>query len=161
MKQYTPQDGQMPDVMAPTNIIEPTRTPALWDLRGVDESTDEVDSDALHDRGVEVIRPFGAATDVELDDGCEAGRAEGDVEGDAGPVHVGAVEGRVPRQDDAADAEGGGADNVCPAADGFAVEGGVFCGHDGSGDEEGDTGVVDAGEAFHQVLLGDAVHCVP
>ena len=147
--------------MAPPQIIKPARTPSLGDLARIHQRSNQIHRDTLHDRGIEFPRPGAPARDVKLEHGREARRAERDVEGDARPGHVGTVEGRVPGQEDAAEAEGGGGGEVDPAGEGLAVEGGVLCGHDGRGDEEGDAGVIDAGEALHEGLISDGVHGVP
>lgn len=151
----------MPQVMAAPDIVKGAGEPALGDLGRVDAGADQVDGEALGDRGVEGPGPGGAAREVELQDGREAGRGQRRVEDDAGPGHVAAVEGRVPGEDDAADAEGRGQRHVDPARDGLAVEGRVLGRHDGGGDEERDARVVDAGEALHERLVGHRVHRVP
>lgn len=147
--------------MASADIIEPTGPPSFGDLAGVDACPQEVDGDGFGDGGIEVITPCRAPGQVELDDGDEARDGETDVEGDAGPAHVGAVEGGMPGDDDAANAEHGRRGHVQGATDGLAVKGRVFGRHDGGGDEHGDARVVDASEAFQQRDLGDAVHRVP
>lgn len=67
----------------------------------------------------------------------------------------------MPRKDDSTNAQECGQHDVRPPADGFAIERGILGGHDGGGNEEGDSGVIDASEAFHKSLLGDAAHCMP
>lgn len=61
----------------------------------------------------------------------------------------------------AQDAQCEGHGDVDAAGHGFAVEGCVLGGHDAGCDEERYTGVVYAGEAFEERLVGDAVHGVP
>ena len=161
MKQYTAQDGKVPDIMAPAKVIEPAGHELLWHLERVNDGTDHINGHALHDRSIKVVGPRGAAGQVELHEGREARGAQGDVEGDAGPGHVGAVEEGVPGDDGSAQAEDGGGDDVDPAAQRLAVKGRVFGRDDGGGDEEGDARVVDAGETLEECLVGDAVHCVP
>ena len=151
----------MPEVMTRPEIVKEARPPSLRDLRGVHQRAEEVYGNALHDRSVELPRPSRPPDQAELEDRGEAGQGQGHVEGDAQPGEVGAVEGRVPREDDAADAEEGGEGHVGPAGDGPAVEGGVFGGHDGGGNEERDAGVVDAGEALEEGLVRDGVHGMP
>ena len=93
--------------------------------------------------------------------GGESCRSEGDVKSDAGPVHVGAVEGRVPGEDDTRNAKGGGHDDVGPATDGLTVEGCVLGRRDAGGDQEADPRVIDACKALHEGLFRDAAHSVP
>ena len=161
MKEDPAQDGEVPDVVAGAGVVEGAGPPLLWDLGSVDDGADEVDGDALGDGGVEVVAPGGAADEVELDDGGEAGGREEDVEGDAGPGEVGTVEGRVPGQEGAEEAEDGGAGHVDGARDGLAVKGRPLGREDAGRDEEGDARVVDAGEAVEQRVVRDAVHRVP
>lgn len=161
MKQYSAQHCDMPNIMTATHIIKRTGKPPLRDMGSIDDRPHDIDGDTLGERRVEVIRPGGAPCHIELNDGGEAGGAQGEVECYARPGHVGAVEGGPPGEDGAEDAEEGGQGHVDGAGDGFAVEGGPFGGEDGGGDEEGDAGVVDAGEAVEEGLIGDAVHGVP
>lgn len=96
-----------------------------------------------------------------MEHGGEPCSGEGDVKGDARPVHVGAVESRVPGEDDTRNAEGGGHDDVGPAADGLAVKGGVLSRHDAGCDQEADPRVINACKALHEGLFGNAAHGVP
>lgn len=89
------------------------------------------------------------------------GAGESDVERDPVDAHVGLVEDWSPGEDNARNPEGEGYRHVEGAGDGLVIEGAVFSGDDGGGDEEGDAGIVDAGEALHEGLLGDGRHCVP
>ena len=161
VKQNPAQHRDMPNIVTSANVVECAREPPLRDTRGVDDRTGDIDTHALRDGGVEVETPLGAPCHVELDDGREARGGEGDVEGDAGPGHVCAVEGRVPGEDGAEDPQDGGQGHVDGAGDGFAVEGGPLRGQDTGRDEKGDACVVDTGEALEQGLVGDAVHGVP
>jgi hypothetical protein len=155
------QDSDMPDIMAAAHVVEPPGAKALGDFTRIQERARHVHDQALSNRRVEVLRPRDAARVRELAERQEARERERAVEQDAEPGHVCAVEGRVPRQEHAADAEGGGDEHVGPPADGLAVEGGVLGRHDAGGDEEADARVVDAGEALEQRLVADGVHGVP
>ena len=161
MKENPAQHREMPNIMAPPEIVEPAWQKLLRHSHGIHHRADDVHDNAHGDGRVEIVRPRRAAGDVEFDDGNKTRGAEGDVKRDAGPGFVFAVEVGVPRHYDAAEAEDGGGGHVDPAAGGLAVEGGVLGRHYRGGDQEGYAGVVDAGEAFEQGLVGDAVHCVP
>lgn len=147
--------------MATADVIEPARTPALGDFPRVEQRAAEVDEDGLGDGGVEVGRLGPAALERQLQYREKPRRGEGDVETHARPVHVGAVEGRVPGEHGAGGAEHEGRAEVGVAAPGLAVEGRVLGGHDAGGDEERDSRVVHAGEALHKRLVRDAGHGVP
>ncbi len=56
---------------------------------------------------------------------------------------------------------GCGGSNIDPAANGFAVKDGIFCGHYGRGDQQRYSSIVDTGEPFHQGLLRNTAHGVP
>ena len=161
MEQDPAQHSQMPDIVTPAHIVKRAGEPSLGDTGGVDHGASHVDEQALRDWGVEVETPLRAPRHVQLNDGGEARSGEGDVEGYARPGHVLAVEGRLPGEDGAEDAEHSRQGHVDAAGDGFAVEGCPFGGEDAGCDEKGDSGVVDAGEAFEQGFVCDAVHGVP
>lgn len=161
MEENTSQHSDVPDVVRAADVVEKAGAEALGRLAGVQTCTGDINKETLDEWGVEVLCPCDAASVGELAKGKEASECEGDVEQDAQPGHVGAVESWVPGEDDTADAEAGGQAHVCPARDGFAVEGGVLSGHDGCCDEERDAGVVDASEALEKCLMGDGVHGVP
>lgn len=160
MRDDAAQHGNVPDVVARAEVVEFAGEPALGDPRGVDDGADEVDGHGGQRRRVKRRRVLQALASDELCEGKERGQGEGDVEGDTDPGEVVAVEGGVPGEVDAADGEDGGEAHVGPAGGGFAVEGGVFKGHDGGADEERDARVVDAGVALEQGLVRDAVHGV-
>lgn len=151
----------MPDIVAAAHIVEPARTKALRDLARIQTGAGHVHDQALGDGCVEVLCPFDAARVCELAEWQEASECEGDIEEDASPCHICAVEGWVPGEQDAADAEEGGDEHVCPPAHWLAVEGCVLGRHDASGDQQADAGVVDASEALEKCLVRDGVHGVP
>ena len=105
VKEYASQDGKVPDIVTRAAVVEAAREEALWDLGRVEKSTDKVHEDALGDGCVEVDGPFQASRHDQLRDRDEASQGERDVENHSRPCHVGAVESRVPGQDDAADSE--------------------------------------------------------
>lgn len=151
----------MPDVVATAEIVEPTRSQLLREFESVNDGADQVDGNALDDGGIEKPHPLGTAGQVQLNDRSKAGCTQRHVECYPSPGHVRSVEGRMPRQDDTADAQDGRGHEIDPPADGFAVECRIFRRHDGSGNQQGDPGVVDAREALHQRQVGDAVHRMP
>jgi hypothetical protein len=155
------QDCYVPDIMAAADIVKPAGAEALGHFACVQACARHIDGQTLGDGCVKVLRPLDAARVRELAERQEARQGEGDVEQDACPGHVCAVEGGVPGEQDAADAQEGRDEHVCPSRDGLAVEGGVLGGHDASGNEQADACVVDAGEAFEQRLVRDGVHRVP
>lgn len=130
-------------------------------LAGVNESADKIHGDGLDDRRVEGGNPGGTPGPCQLENGREPGGGESHVEGDPEPGHVGAVEKGLPGENDSADTKRGRRDDIGPAADWFAVKGGILARHDGGGDQERNSCIIDAGETFHKALLGDAVHRVP
>ena len=67
----------------------------------------------------------------------------------------------MPGQNCTADAERKCGADPEPAGCRLTVKGSVLGRHDAGRDEKGDAGIVDAGEAFHERLLGDAVERVP
>lgn len=156
----SPQHSNMPDVVACAKVVEASWHPALGDLTRVNDSTRKIHKHTLRDGSVEVRRPLEAVLPDELARGQEACHGEGHVEQDAHPGEVFAVEGRVPGEIDAADAEDGGKSHVGHLRDGLAVERCVFDRHDGGTDEQRDTRVVDAGVAGEQAAVGNAVHRV-
>ena len=137
----------MPNVMTRSAIIEPSRKEALRNFGCVKDCANEVHCNTLEDWCVEVKSPVCAAGHNELSDRNETSRAKEDVEANACPRHVGAIESRVPWQDYTADAEASGQHHVGPSTDRLAVESGVFGSHDRGGDQKGDAGVVNAGKA--------------
>ena len=153
MEENAAQHSNVPDVVAASDVVKSTRQPALGDLGAVENSATEVDQHGLCDRSIEVRRCRPAALHGELNNWEEAGEGEEDVESYAHPGHIGAVEHGVPGKYGARDAENECQGQIDRAADGLAVEGCVFCGHDGGGYEERDAGVVDAGEAFKKSLV--------
>lgn len=161
VEQDPPQHSKVPQVMAPADVVKRTGIPLLGHLTRVDDRATEIHRNTLRNRRVEVPRPVSTTRLDQLDNGHEARGREGDIEGDAAPGHVLRVEGRVPGQDDAGDAESRGGDEVNGAGDGLAVEGRVLGRHDGGGDQQRDAGVIDAGEALEQRAVRDTVHGVP
>lgn len=103
----TPQYSNVPDVVAAAEVVEDAGAPALGALGGVQHGSGDVHDEALGDGRVKVQRPLRAASVGELEEWDEACQREGAVERNAHPGHVGAVEGRLPRQDDTANAQGG------------------------------------------------------
>ena len=67
----------------------------------------------------------------------------------------------MPRHDNPHDSQTQSSRHVQPARSRFAVKGGVLGGHDARGDQERDTGIVDARETLHQRAVRDGVHSVP
>ena len=108
MKQNPTKHSKMPDVVAPSDVVEAAGKEPLWDLAGVQAGAEDVDGEGLSDGRVEVDRPPCATRPDQLDDGDGAGCGEGDVEAYARPRHVGTVESWSPGEDDAAYAEKGG-----------------------------------------------------
>lgn len=161
MEQNASQHGDVPQIVASAKVVKHAWAPPFGDLAGVDQGADNVDGYAFSDGRVKLPDKVAAAGQGELHDGKKAGRAEPDEEGHARPGHFGAVEGWVPREDDAADAENGREDHVDPAAHGLAVKGGVLGGHDGGGNQQRDARVVDAGKSGDEMDVGDGVHGVP
>lgn len=151
----------MEDVMAPTHPIKAPRHPLLGHLQRIHRRAKQIHRNALHDRRIEKQRPPDTALNKQLRHWEGTGGAEGEVEDHAPHSHICAVEDGLPGEDNAGDAEDAGDGHVEGSGEGLVVEGGVFGGHDGDGDEEGDAGVVDAGEAFHEGLLADAGEGVP
>lgn len=121
--------------MASAKVVEHAWAPPLGNLAGVDQGADDIHGNALRNGRVELPDEIGASGHGELHDWEETGRTEADEEGDARPGHLGSVEGRVPREDDAADTEDRCQDHVRPAAHRLAVKGCVLGGHDGGGDQ--------------------------
>lgn len=161
MKQDPAQHSKVPNIMAAARIVEPSAQPSLGNLSGIDDGADEVDGDALDDRGVKVPRPLTASGPAELEHGREACGREGDVEGHAGPVHVCAVEGWMPWQDNACDAKGGSHDHVYPSAYRLAIESCILRRHDAGRDQEAYPRVVYTCKTLHQILLRDTAHGMP
>lgn len=119
----------------------------------VNQGTHKIHRDRFSYRRIKRPCPAWTSSPAQLKDGGKASGGEGDVEEDPEPVHIGAIERRMPGQDNAPYTESGGGSNIDPATDRFAVESSVFSGHDGSSDEKRDAGVVDASKAFHEGLL--------
>ena len=161
MKEDPSQHSQMPNIVAPAYEVKRSRPPLLGYPKCINHRSDDIHTYTLGDGRVEVERPLIAPRIVQLQHGREARRRERDIEQHAEPTHVCAIEALAPGENAACSAKDDGEGHVDGAAHGFAVEGGPFGREDGGGDEEGDAGVVDAGEAVEEAFVGDAVHGVP
>ena len=155
------QHGHVPQVVAPTEVIEHAGAPPLWDFASVDKRATQVDQEGLRNGRVKFPDELGAAGEGDLEDGEEAGGAQADVEGDSCPSHILSIKPGVPREDDTPDAEGRSCAHIDPSAYRLAVKRSVLCRHDGGGDEERDARVVNAGEGGDQLHVGNGVHGVP
>lgn len=151
----------MPKIVTATDIIKHAGKPTLRDLARVDDRATKVDQKGLGDGGVEVVDKLGPMGIPQLGNGRKPGEGEADVKGHASPGHVGAVELGMPWKDNTTDAQKSSKGHVDSSADGITVKGGILGCHNGSGDEEGYSGVVDAGENGNGIDVGYGVHSVP
>ena len=169
--------GKMPDVMATSEVVEPTMQPPFRNLfesaktlvfaldttylAGVNESPKKIHSDRLHDRGVKIIGPRRPSCQIQLKHWCKSRCAERHVEGNSEPVHISSIEERMPWQDNTANTESSSSHDISPSADRLAIECGVLGSHYRGGNQKRNACVVHACETFHQSLLGDTTHGVP
>lgn len=161
VEQNSTKHGQMPDVVATAHVVEQTWAPSFRDLRGIDAGSDEVDQDALHDGGIEIHAPGKPPSVCQLRQGRKSRQSKCDVESHTSPSQVGSIERRMPGEDHTANTKTHGEGNVGPSGHGFTVKRRVLRGHNGRSHQERDPGVVYTSEAFHERLVGNAVHSVP